>query len=172
MHDRHPGKFVPVAFLLAQVGAGAARRFAKSLEPLQFAPSDAGILRLLARTPGISQQDLAQQLDMHASRLVGVIDALEKRGLVAREANSADRRVYSLHLTSAGQEALAAVGAVARAHNEAICAGLSAAEREQLGTTLEKIAAALDLKPGVHPGYREMSKPGVATGSAKAERAK
>jgi DNA-binding MarR family transcriptional regulator len=167
MLDLHHGKFVPVAFLLAQVGAGAARQFAKSLEPLQFAPSDAGILRLLSRSSGISQQDLARQLDMHASRLVGLIDALEQRGLVAREPNPTDRRVYSLRLTEQGQEALGAIGAAARAHNEAICACLTDTEREQLRATLEKIANTLGLRPGIHPGYRDLGKPTVATDSAK-----
>jgi DNA-binding MarR family transcriptional regulator len=166
MPDLHHGKFVPIAFLLAQVGAGAARQFAKLLKPLQFAPYDAGILRLLSRSSGISQQYLARQLDMHASRLVGLIDALEQRRLVAREPNPTDRRVYSLRLTEQGQEALGAIGAAARAHNEAICACLTDTEREQLEATLEKIASTLGLRPGVHPGYRDLGKP--TTDSAKA----
>ena len=150
------GKHGPVSFLLAQVGAIAARQFANALEPLKFAPSDAGILRLLSRSPGMSQQELAKKLEMHASRLVGVIDALEQRGLVAREPNPEDRRLYALHLTDAGTEALAAIGVVARKHNEAICAGLNEMEREQLPAILEKIAAAQHLTAGVHPGYRDM----------------
>lgn len=169
MSEPRPGKFISVAFLLAQVGAGAARRFAKALEPLNFAPSDAGILRLLARSPGTSQRELARQLEMHASRLVGVIDALENRGLVAREPNPVDRRVYSLHLTDAGHEALVAIGLAARAHNEAICSGLTEEEREQLGVALKKIAATLSLQPGVHPGYQDLGKGGVSMGSAKVE---
>jgi DNA-binding MarR family transcriptional regulator len=166
MPDSHGRRFIPVAFLLTQVGSGAARRFAKTLEPLNFAPPDAGILRLLARLPGLSQRELAAQLDMHASRLVGVIDALEKRGLVAREPNATDRRVYSLNLTDAGREALGAIGAASRAHNEDICADLSETEREQLGAALEKIAARLGLRPGIHPGYRDLGKRGAPVDSA------
>ena len=158
MSEQFPGKLGPVAFLLAQVGAGAARRFAKALEPLKFTPSDAGILRLLGRSPGISQQELAKRLDMHASRLVAVIDDLEKRGLAAREPNREDRRVYSLQLTDAGRQALAEIGVVARAHNEAICEGLSEVERIQLAGMLEKIGGTLHLHPGVHPGYRNLGK--------------
>jgi len=152
-----------VAFLLAQVGACAAREFAKALTPLNFSPPDAGILRLLGRSPGISQQELAKRLDMHASRLVAVIDELEKRDLVAREMNPEDRRVYSLRLTSAGNEALAAIGVVARAHNETICAGLDNNERLQLGALLGKIAAQQGLTQGVHPGYKDIQMRGDAT---------
>ena len=117
------GPRTSVAFLLAQVGARAAQEFAKALMPLKLAPADAGILRLLSHSPGISQQDLARKLDMHASRLVAVIDALEERALVVREANAQDRLIYSLQLTDAGEEMLRAIGEVARAHNEAIASG-------------------------------------------------
>jgi len=154
-----------VAFLLAQVGAQGAQRFAAALEALNFTPPESGILHLLSRTPGISQQELAGRLGMHASRLVAWIDALEKRGLVLREASAADRRIYSLQLTSAGLEALAAIGRVARAHNEAMCAALDTKEREQMATLLKKIAEQQGLRPGVHPGYRRL-------GEARAEKGK
>lgn len=146
----------PVAFLLSQVGARAAQEFASLLIPLKLTPCDAGILRLLSRSPGISQQDLARALDMHASRLVAVIDALETRGLMIREANAQDRRIYSLHLTGAGSEMLRNIGQAARSHNELMCSGLNVAERAQLAALLQRIADKHALKPGVHPGYRDI----------------
>ena len=145
-----------VAFLMSQVGAQAAQEFAKALKPLKLSPCDVGILRLLRRSPGISQQNLARALDMHASRLVAVIDALEERGLVVREANPQDRRLYSLRLTDAGQEMLGRVGQVARGHNERMCAGLDGEERTQLAALLQKIAVEQGLKAGVHPGYKDL----------------
>jgi DNA-binding MarR family transcriptional regulator len=144
------------AFLLSQVGARAAQIFGELLAPLKLTPPDAGILRLLKRSPGISQQELARRLDMHASRLVAVIDALEQRGLVAREMNADDRRLYSLQLTGKGRDALEAIGAVARAQDERVCAGLSTEERGQLAQLLTKIALRQGLAPGIHPGYRSI----------------
>lgn len=154
---RKPGAS-SVAFLLAQVGASSARRFANALEPLKLAPSDAGILRLLSRVPGISQQELAKRLDMHASRLVGVIDALENRGLVMREPNPEDRRVYSLRLTERGHEILGEIGRIAQAHNGEVCAGLDEEEVRQLGVLLEKLAELHGLTPEIHPGYRDLGR--------------
>lgn len=147
------------AFLLAQVGARAAQLFAEALAPLNLTPADAGILRLLARNPGISQQNLARTLQMHASRLVSVIDALELRQLVVREANPEDRRLYSLRLTEIGTNSLLDIGRVARAHNEAVTSRLDADERAQLVSLLEKIAAGMGLEPGVHPGYKNLGTP-------------
>lgn len=159
MRDRRPnGDRSTVAFLLAQVGARAAQEFGRLLTPLEFTPPDAGILRLLSRSPGISQQELAGRLNMHASRLVAVIDALEKRGLVARRPNPEDRRLHSLELTAVGNEALAAIGRVALAHDEAICAGLDGGERAQLAGLLKKIAERQGLAAGVHPGYRTLGR--------------
>jgi DNA-binding MarR family transcriptional regulator len=145
-----------VAFLLAQVGASSSRRFAKALEALDFAPWGAGILRLLSRMPGISQQELAARLETHASRLVGMIDTLEKRGLVVREPNPEDRRLYSLRLTEAGEAMLGEIGKVAQAHNREVCAGLEEDEVQQLGLLLEKLAGLHGLTPEVHPGYKDM----------------
>jgi DNA-binding MarR family transcriptional regulator len=73
------------AFLIAQLGAYASAQFAKRLEPLGFTPAHAGILRIIAVTPGLSQQELAARLGMYPSRLVAVIDDLEKRSLIERQ---------------------------------------------------------------------------------------
>jgi len=155
-HEKSDKSGPTQAFLLAQVGARAAGEFARLLEPLKLLPPDAGILRLLNLSPGMSQQELARRLSMYPSRLVAIIDALEERGLVARTANAEDRRIYSLQLTDAGREALQAIGRAAREQNELICAALNAKEREQLGLLLKKIAAQQGLAPGIHPGYRRM----------------
>ncbi|HEY4051133.1 MAG TPA: MarR family transcriptional regulator [Acidobacteriaceae bacterium] len=147
-----------VAFLLSQVGGRSAQEFAKLLAPLKLTPADAGILRLLRHSEGTSQQNLAKRLNMHASRLVALIDALESNGLVVREPNATDRRLYSLKLTSKGSEILHSIGDLARQHNELMCAGLSSAERVQLESLLQKIAEKQGLIPGVHPGYRDIGK--------------
>lgn len=145
-----------VAFLLSQIGTRSAQEFARLLAPLKLSPADAGILRLLRQTPGISQQQLAETLGMHASRLVAIIDVLESRKLLARTQNPEDRRLYSLHLTSRGTETLAEIGNIARTHNELMCSGLKAAEVDQLAALLQKIAAAQGLTPKVHPGYKDL----------------
>jgi DNA-binding MarR family transcriptional regulator len=147
-----------VAFLLSQTGGRSAQEFARLLAPLELTPADAGILRLLRHSEGISQQNLAKALHMHASRLVAVIDALEEGGLVVREPHATDRRLYSLKLTSKGNEVLRTIGELARQHNELMCAGLSSTERAQLESLLQKIADRQGLSPGIHPGYRDVGK--------------
>jgi DNA-binding MarR family transcriptional regulator len=157
MRNRQPEADRPqIAFLLTQLGTHAAMQFADALAPIHLTPPDAGILRLLRRSPGISQQELARRLKMHASRLVAVIDSLEERGMVVRKQSPVDRRTYSLHLADAGLEALSRIGRAAEAHEERICQGLSKAERVQLTALLNKVAARQGLAPGIHPGYRKL----------------
>ena len=146
-----------VAFLFSQLGARAAQEFTRLLTPLDLAPADAGILRLVARSEGISQQALAAALNMHASRLVALIDDLESRSLLVREVHATDRRLYSLALTAKGKETLLSIREVADEHNRLMCAALTRAETVTLQALLSKIAVQMGLATGVHPGYRSIS---------------
>ena len=150
----------PLVFLLAQVGAHAAMRFGERISRLNLTPPDAGILRTLGASGGLSQQELSTRLGIHPSRLVAILDALEEQGLVERQPNTDDRRQYALHLTEKGQGTLSEIARIGREHIESLCASLTAAEREQLGGLPQKIATEQGLSPGVHPGYRRM-RPGA-----------
>jgi DNA-binding MarR family transcriptional regulator len=152
----HP-KHGSAAFLLAQLGAYASGQFAKRLEPLGFTPAHAGIFRIIAAIPGLSQQELAAKLGMYASRLVAVIDDLEKRGFIERQPSTTDRRLYALHLTKSGKEQLSAIGAIAREHGRDLLDALSDEERSTLTALLERVAKKQGLEEGVHPGYRNLA---------------
>jgi DNA-binding MarR family transcriptional regulator len=142
------------AFLLAQVGAHAAARFAERLEALKLTPAHAGLLRLIASSAGASQQELALKLGTFPSRMVGLVDELQDRKLVERRPSPHDRRTYSLQLTAGGKRVLDAIGRLAREHQDALLAALSPAERETLGSLLLRIADQQQLTRGVHPGFR------------------
>lgn len=145
-----------VAFLLAQVGAHAAARFAERLSPLGLTPAQAGLLRAVAREPGSSQRALAARLGLAPSRLVILIDQLQSRGLLERRRAPGDRRHHEVHLTTRGVDTLRDIGQVARAHGSDFLAALSAQDRSALGQTLRALAEHHGLTPGVHPGYRSM----------------
>jgi DNA-binding MarR family transcriptional regulator len=145
-----------LAFLLAQVGAHAAARFAERLAPLNLAPQHAGILRLIGAASGLSQRALGERLGILPSRLVALVDELEGRGLVERRDDPEDRRTYALHLTEAGRAMLGDIGRVAREHGESLCAALSDDERRQLAVLLARMADEQGLAAGVHPGYKRL----------------
>lgn len=142
------------AFLLAQLGAHAAARFAQRISELDLTPAQAGLLRLITRNPGQSQQAIARQLGTPASRLVLLVDGLEERGLIERRRDPADRRHYALYLTGDGTAFMKELGRLGAAHEDAMTEGLTADERAVLNDLLSRLAARQDLTPGVHPGYR------------------
>lgn len=144
------------AFLLSQVGAHAAARFAEKLAALGLKPPHAGILRALNRAEGLSQQALGEALGTFPSRLVGLLDELEERRLVERRDRPGDRRSYALNLTDAGREALKQIVHVARQHQDDLCAALDESEREQLVGSLRRIAKQQGLVPGIHPGWKPL----------------
>jgi DNA-binding MarR family transcriptional regulator len=146
-----------VAFLLSQVGYHSAAMFAQRLEPMKLSPPDAGILKAIDESEGLSQQELGEKLSMFPSRLVIVLDQLEKRNLVERRPRPTDRRSHALHLSPGGREALKTINRVAREHQNALCAGLNDAERKQLECLLRKVASEQGLKPGIHPGLRKLN---------------
>jgi DNA-binding MarR family transcriptional regulator len=144
------------AFLLAQVGAHAAAKFAERLSAVNLSPPHAGILRVVHTLGGISQQSLAEHLRILPSRLVVLIDELEERGMVERRADPADRRSYALHLSDKGRDTIKAIGRVARDHQDALLASLSTQERDLLASLLLRVADQQGLRPGVHPGFARL----------------
>ncbi len=143
-----------IAFLLSQVGALSAERFAERLRPLGLTPPHAGVLRLVASQPDLNQRRLAALLQSMPSRVVALVDELEARGLVVRERRRDDRRSHVLRLTDDGRKALVSLRRVATAHEAEVTDPLSPAELEQLRCLLTRLADGHALTPGVHPGYR------------------
>jgi DNA-binding MarR family transcriptional regulator len=160
------------AFLLAQVGAHAAKRFAERLATLKLTPPHAGILRRLSNAPGISQRELAMALGMHASRLVAILDEMESLGLVVREGHAGDRRTYALQVTPLGMERLAEISKLSMEHNEAMCAALSDQERDMLAGLLQRIADQQGLLRGVHPGFSSLGGNAIPPGRGRPEDSK
>jgi len=139
-----------VAFLLAQLGSDAASGFEQMLRPLGITPSDAGVLRFVGRSPGISQRAVSEHVGVGSSRIVAVLDRLESRGLVERRRSRADRRSHELNLTDLGRELLAEVGHLARQHEQDYTATLEPDEVEQLQNVLGRIASARGLSVDIH----------------------
>jgi DNA-binding MarR family transcriptional regulator len=147
------------AFLLAQIGSHAARRFAERMARLRLTPAHSGILHILAATPGLTQQALAGILGMVPSRLVALLDELDALGLTERRRSEDDRRRHALALTEKGRKMLAAVGEVSREHQHALLAALTHDERAVLRDLLQRVADQQGLTRNVHPGYRTLGAP-------------
>jgi DNA-binding MarR family transcriptional regulator len=85
----------------------ASREF---LAPWDLGPSQFNVLNLLRGRPeGCSQTELSRELIMHRSNVTGLVDRLEKRGLVVRKTVEGDRRAYRVVLTAVGKQVMASI---------------------------------------------------------------
>lgn len=80
--------------------------FLQEAEPLGLTPVQYAALQAVANAPGIDQSSLARSIGLDTSTIGGVVDRLESRGLLQRNASPDDRRVRLLRLTEAGQALL------------------------------------------------------------------
>ena len=88
------------------------------------------VLTALVEQPVRTQAALAQAINADKSRIIGVLDDLQQRGLIQRQPDTADRRVHLLWLTGEGDRLRRSVQAAIRASEEDVLATLPAADRE------------------------------------------
>jgi DNA-binding MarR family transcriptional regulator len=90
-------------------------------------------------TPRMS--DLAAHLGLTARTITTAVDVLESEGLLARRPAPGDRRATLVELTPAGRNHVEEWQAFQRQLAEEVVAPLTANERRQLSTLLERIRA-------------------------------
>jgi MarR family transcriptional regulator, organic hydroperoxide resistance regulator len=88
------------------------------------------VLMGLVEHPVRTQAALAQSINADKSRIIGVLDDLQQRGLIQRQADAADRRVHLLSLTADGDRLRRSVEAAIRRAEEEVLAVLPPADRE------------------------------------------
>lgn len=114
LDERTPAALLEsTGFLVTRAHLRAHREFLTALQPLDIEPKHNGSMRVLRLVGPVTQGQLAAVLDVSAATVVQIVDQLEHRGLLTRQRDSADRRVYRLHLTDQGEAALEQVTLIA-----------------------------------------------------------
>jgi MarR family transcriptional regulator, lower aerobic nicotinate degradation pathway regulator len=131
-------------YLLARVGAGSRRLWARMLAAHDLTPHHFGILMVLDQVGTATQQQLSRAVGIDPRNAVPVIDALQQRDLVRREPDPADRRRHAVGLTAAGRAAVRELRRSGEQVEAQLLDVLSPAERGALHRTLRKLLAALD----------------------------
>ncbi len=104
---------------------------------LGLTPPQLSVMRVLFRSEGMSLKDLSRQVGLAHSTVSGVVDRLEKKGLVRRRPDPSDRRFTRImvpaRLRKLGEERIAklqihplaeALKRATPAERRAICQGL------------------------------------------------
>jgi DNA-binding MarR family transcriptional regulator len=99
-------------YLLAAAHLRAREHFETALEPVGIEARHFGALATIVEEAPCSQQLVAGRLGVTGPVVVQIVDDLERRGLVARARNPADRRSYALMPTAKGRATLRRARAV------------------------------------------------------------
>jgi len=136
---------LPFGFLLGDAHRLFRRRFERAAEEagLGLTAGEARTLAFVAAYDGLRQTALAEVMNVDPMTLVGHLDALEAKGLVAREPDPTDRRAKLVRRTAAAAETVAAIQAVGSGIRAVATRGLDDAEVEAVRTILLRVVANL-----------------------------
>ncbi|MGB7404033.1 MAG: MarR family transcriptional regulator [Arcobacter sp.] len=90
--------------LVANIRNLLKNRLEKDLQEYGISPSESIIIRRLCEKDNLTQRELAKDTYFKQSSLTLLIDKLEKKGMVERNAKKNDRRAYLVCITKEGKK--------------------------------------------------------------------
>lgn len=133
-----------IGFNLRMAQDASFQAFSRLSKEIGVKPGRFATLTLIGNNPGISQTALSRANGRDKSTLTPLLADLVRRGLVRRTRMRADRRIYRLVLTAAGERLLRQLNACARAHERKLDTVIGARERTQFLRLLRKVAAEVE----------------------------
>ncbi|HEY0239643.1 MAG TPA: MarR family transcriptional regulator [Friedmanniella sp.] len=112
---------------------------AEHLAPFGVNARELTVLLFLDGREPESQQQAAARLRVDRTTMVGLLDGLEAKGLVARQADPRDRRRNVVALTEVGRQTLAQARAGSDEAERQLLGGLSSSEATQLRALLARV---------------------------------
>ena len=114
-------------------------------------------LRLLAQEGTLTAGAVARELYLSQATITGVLDRLEKRGLIERRRDQTDRRRVSIHLSPAGVTAVEKAPLPLHERFASRLGGLAPQERDEIDRVLAKVvhmmeAQEMDAAPVIASG--------------------
>lgn len=129
-------------FLVRRLQQVSLSIFHEHLQPLDITPLQTTVLLVLQHEDGLEQVTVAARARVDTSTLKDVVNRLEGKGLLRREAGVEDRRTRRLFLTAAGRELLHRVEPEAKRATQVLLLPLSTEERKQFLEMIERVVSA------------------------------
>ncbi|GMA89708.1 MarR family winged helix-turn-helix transcriptional regulator [Homoserinibacter gongjuensis] len=129
-----------VSFLLARANALSLAAGNAALADYGLRVRSYSVLALAVGDARPSQRELAEFLRLDPSQVVALVDELQRRGLVRREADPADRRANVVVATTEGEACFAEARLAVRAAERELHAELSDDDHARLSELLQRLA--------------------------------
>lgn len=131
------------------------------LKPHGMTRAQFATLARLDRQDGLSQNELAEALEVQPIAMVRLVDHLSAEGLVERRNDPADRRVNRLHITAAGRNRVQGLDGFKVAMGEELFAGFSEAEILRLVEAFDGLHANLKTMQAADAAAAKFKKSGT-----------
>lgn len=125
-----------LGFLVHDVSRLRRSAFDRCLKSMNVTRSQWWVLAYLSRTDGMTQSQLAEELDLGKVAIGGLIDRLEKSGFVRRAPDAVDRRVNRVFLETKAHALVGRLRKINHRFNQQILSGLTVANLETTAKTL------------------------------------
>jgi DNA-binding MarR family transcriptional regulator len=128
-----------LGYLLKHATTRLMARTDAELAPLGIDSKEFGTLRVLSRLEAASQLQVAQRLGIDRTTMVALLDVLERKGIVARRPDPADRRRNIVELTEQGEQTFAAAEVAHRKAEAEFLAAITPGAADDLRRTLRTL---------------------------------
>lgn len=119
------------------------RKFQERLEPFGLTPFHWIVLCCLWQEDGLATCSIGERLQQVGGTLTGVLDRMEERGLIRRERDARDRRIWRIWLTEAGKQLETVLPPLVVELREEAMKGMPYPERELFSQLLNQAIANL-----------------------------
>jgi DNA-binding MarR family transcriptional regulator len=137
---------VDTSYLETLIGYNARRaalavigEFVEKMAVYNLTPVDFSVMSVIVHNPGVTSRQLCAALNILPPNLVGLIQALDGRGLIERLPHPHDGRAVGLHPTEKGIELMAEAEATASELERNVGGKLTPNQTQTLVTLLQKI---------------------------------
>ena len=126
-------------FLLHDVARLMRAEFDRRSRALQLTRSQWWVLNFVYAYEGATQTELADQCEVERATMGRLLDKLEEKGWVRREADAQDRRIRRVYLTGEVLDLMVTLRGIGAGVRESAMAGIDRDEQDRFVDTLLKI---------------------------------
>jgi len=127
-------------FYLNQANHAVRSRFEAALSEFEMTAIQYTVLSVIGRHPGLSSSELSRRFYVTPQTMNELIGGLQRRNLILREADPANRRILRLRVTEAGADTIDRCDAIADGIERDVFEDMSDSEYETLARLTRKLA--------------------------------
>lgn len=128
-----------IGFLIARARNALKNEMSKELKPLGISSEQRLILLRLCEKDGLTQKELAEDTFFEQSNLTPMLDKLEKKRYIKREAKANDKRAYLVKITELGKSLEEPLSSMSNKILKKALKGIDEKQKEALTQMLQTI---------------------------------